>query len=324
VHASVEPTTCSPRLASWLAVGLAAVFASEDALAEPAAPPSTVPSPEVTEVAAPNGPSWAFGSPAGEVALATASLLSLAAYMSPQQASDWGPASVVPHDARYASQSNVTGSFFGTGLAMLSGVGLEVAFYQKQRDPAAFVRAMRSSLVEAEALALTSGLTGGLKALTERCQPRAYDGLSCVGGEHDAFPFGHTSTIASIAGVRLVHALRSGSGAEARVVSLALAEAATVATGALRTASGAHSWDDELGGFLLGHGVGALVALAHPWTSNEKPPAPPTALREVPGAADPTELPLATPGGPTLGGGVLRELLGFLEARVGLRCRHAR
>jgi membrane-associated phospholipid phosphatase len=145
-------------------------------------------------------------------------------------------------------------------------------------------------------------VTGALKALTGRCRPRAHDGRTCVGGEYDAFPSGHTSTIASIAGVRLVHALRSGPGSEARFVSLALAEAATVATGALRIASGAHSWDDVLGGFALGHGIGALVALAHPWSATERPPAPPIALREVPGAAGPTELPLATPSGPTLGG----------------------
>jgi hypothetical protein len=131
------------RRASALSVALAATLASRGALADPAPPAIAAPSPEA---AAPNGPGWAFGSPAGEVALATASLLSLAAYMTPQQASDWVPAAARPHDPSYASLSNVTGAFFGAGLAMLSGVGLELAYYQRQREPAAFVRALRSSL----------------------------------------------------------------------------------------------------------------------------------------------------------------------------------
>lgn len=265
--------------------------------------PSTAPSPEAEATPPmPNGPGWAFGAPGGEVALASFSLLALAAYALPQQASGWGPAAVAPHEPAAASLSNVTGAFFGTGLAMAGGLGLEFAYYRSQRDSAALVRALRSTLVEAEALALTSGLTGGLKALTGRCRPRASNGVTCVGGEYDAFPSGHTSTIASVAGVRLVHALRSGGGATARHVSLALAEAATLATGVLRVAAGAHSWDDVLGGFLLGHGIGALVALAHPWEPTARPPSAPVPLREIPGAAGPTELPLAGPTGAAWGG----------------------
>ena len=59
-------------------------------------------------------------------------------------------------------------------------------------------------------------------------------------------------------------ALRSDGSSGPRFVSFAWAEAATLTTGLLRMGAGAHSWEDVLVGWVVGHGVGALVAMAHP------------------------------------------------------------
>jgi membrane-associated phospholipid phosphatase len=289
---------------SLLPLTAGAALLSSSALATP---PSPEPEPATTSArsaAATDGPGWAFGEPFAEVALATASLLSLTAGAIPQRTSTWAPAALRPSNATWSHLSDVTGAFLGTGLAVASGVGLELAYYRARGDREPFVRALRSAMVEAEAVAMTTGVTMALKSLSGRCRPRAYDGRSCVGGEFDAFPSGHTSPIAAVAGVRLVHAIRSPGPSTARYVGFALAETASVVTAALRVAAGAHSWDDVLAGWGLGHGIGALMALAHPWTG--PPPATPTSspppLVEVPGIGGPTELPVATPRGPTLSG----------------------
>ena len=265
-----------------------------------------VPSPEPTEAATStfstpsgNGPGWAFGSPWGEVGLAAASLLSMTTAAVPQQSSSWGPAATRPPDPVWSHLSDVTGAYFGTGLAMLSGVGLEYAYYRGQGEAEPLARALRTSLEEAEAVAMTTGATMLLKSLTGRCRPRAYDGTSCVGGEFDAFPSGHTSPVAAVAGVRLVHAIRSPGPSTARYVSFALAEAASVLTGALRVGAGAHSWDDVVAGWGLGHAIGALIAVGHPWPSRGAPPVRPA---EIAGAASATELPSSPMRAPTIGG----------------------
>ncbi|MBM4358693.1 MAG: phosphatase PAP2 family protein [Deltaproteobacteria bacterium] len=282
--------------------GLAAspALASERTPSPEAAPPETSTVPTGT----PDGPGWAFGNPFAEVALAGVSLLSLTAGALPQQSSSWAPAAQRPANATWSGLSDVTGADFGTGLAMLGGVGLELAYYRARGDREPFVRAMRSALVEAEAVALTTGTTMALKALTGRCRPRAYAGGACVGTEYDAFPSGHTSPTAAVAGVRLVHAVRAPGPATARYVSFALAETASVVTGVLRVAAGAHSWDDVVAGWALGHGIGALMALAHPWTPSTPlaPPGSGVPLAEIPGIGGPTELPIPSPRAPTLGG----------------------
>jgi membrane-associated phospholipid phosphatase len=292
-----------PRALMALAMLLSS-FSAATAFAEAPSPEREHAAEASAAVAAarePNGPGWAFGSPAAEVALSAASLASLAAFAIPQQRSSWGPTAEAPSNATLGLISDFTGSYAGTGLAMLGGLGFEVAYYRAQGDPSPWVRALRSSLVEAEAVAMTSGTTLALKSITGRCRPRAWGNGTCGGGEYDAFPSGHTSVISAVAGARFVNAMRSPGNATARFVSFGIAEAASLVTGALRVGAGAHSWNDVLGGYVLGHGIGALMALAHPWRPSDLPGTT-IPLRELEGAARPTELPISVPTAPTIAG----------------------
>jgi membrane-associated phospholipid phosphatase len=248
-----------------------------------------------------NGPDWAFGNPIGELFVTLGSALTLATIAIPQQSTGWAPSSHTKHNPTIGRISDFTGNVWGTGIAMLGGYGLEVTYYSQNGADKPWLRALRTSLIEAEAVAATAGITFGLKSLTGRCRPRAYSNGACLDGQSDAFPSGHTSSIAAVAGVRLVNAIASKGKSGARYASFALAEAASIATGALRMGAGAHSWEDVAVGWGIGHLTGAAFALMHKWL-----PVPAAAttvpIQELPGAAHATELPLGTPRGPTFGG----------------------
>lgn len=218
-----------------------------------------------------NGPDWAFGHPAGEVVLGTVSALSLVAVAIPQRATNWGPDEGRPHDRWYGFASDFTGAVIGAVWQLAAGYGLEVSYYRDNDVSQTYRRAWRTVLVDSEATLLGLGLTYVIKRLTGRCRPRAWrEDAVGVGRcdpdrpEHDAFPSGHTVTVSALAGSRLVLGARSQGASETRYGAFAFAEAASLVTGALRVLAGAHSWEDVLGGWGLGHGVGALVAFAHP------------------------------------------------------------
>ena len=213
----------------------------------------------------PNGPEWAFGAPAGEAILGTACLLSLATYFMPQRITEWGAYSSRPRDDVAGGISDYTGAFMGSVLQILGGYATEAVYYDQNQARVPLERAFRTSLVDLEAMTLSSGLTLGIKRIAGRCRPRSWKDGRCgpKAAENDAFPSGHTSPIAAIAGARLALALRSEGDDAPRWAAFGFAEGATILTGALRVAAGAHSWEDVVGGFVLGNSVGILVAVTH-------------------------------------------------------------
>lgn len=237
-----------PRLAV-AAVSAALVSSAADGSAEPSRP----------------GP--AFGSEAGEVALAVAAAGTLTARFIPQRKSDWGPSHAAEFEFDVGLVSDYVGAGIGAGLQIAAGYALETSYLAShdQRGPA--VSALRTAVIEVESLMLSGGLTTAVKKLVGRCRPRAYRYSRCEGGEYDAFPSGHTSAVGSFGGSRLVTVLRSDpddARAGIRWASFGLAEAGIVAAGTLRVAAHAHSWEDVVGGALLGHAAGILIAIAHP------------------------------------------------------------
>jgi len=233
-----------------------------------------------------NGPDWAFGHPAGEVVVGGVSALSLLAIALPQRASEWGPSGARAHVPWASFASDFTGAAIGAVWQLAGGYGLEVSYYRDNDLSDSYRRAWRTVLVDGEAVLLGMGLTYTLKRLTGRCRPRAWrvdpEGRGQCDPErpeHDAFPSGHTVTVSAIAGSRLVLGARSQGASAARYGAFAFAEAASLLTGALRALAGAHSWEDVLGGWGLGHAAGALVAFAHPMVTlpQSSTPSPPNA-----------------------------------------------
>ncbi len=218
----------------------------------------------------PNGPDWAFGHPAGEAAVSALGALSLAAFLLPQRASGWAPSSEQQAGEHADVLSDLSGGIFGATVQMAAGHGLESRYYASAdvADPGA--RALRTTLVEIESLVLVGGITEAIKRLSGRCRPRAWQRelgrCNPDHPEHDAFPSGHTSAVAAVAGARLAVALRSQGPSTPRSLAFGMAEAASLVTAALRMMAGAHSWEDVTAGWAIGHAVGGLVSLAHPMT----------------------------------------------------------
>lgn len=219
---------------------------------------------EAREPSAPNYPGFAFGAPAGEALLAIGAALSNAAIQIPQQRTGWGPDAPHPFDPAADRVSDFTGAFGGSGIALAAGYGLEAAYFGDAGVRGGGVYALRGPLVDLEAALLSTGVVQGLKRLTARCRPRYFVDGTCTNEERDAFPSGHTSPISGIAGARLVLAAQTQGSAGFRWGSFGLAEVMAITTAALRVKAGMHSWTDVGAGFLLGHAIGALVALAHP------------------------------------------------------------
>ena len=80
-----------------------------------------------------------------------------------------------------------------------------------------------------------------------------------------------TTTAPAFLKARLNLALRTTGDAAPRLGALAVAEAATVVTMALRIGSGAHSWQDVGAGMILGHVTGFAIAAIHPIAPSEAP-----------------------------------------------------
>jgi membrane-associated phospholipid phosphatase len=224
----------------------------------------------------PNRPDWAFGSPWGEVGTAAVCGASMASFFLPQRRSVWGPWSPRESDETYGIISDFTGAFVGTTILMTGTYFLEAGYYGVSGAEAPFSVALRSTLIELEATTLASGIAIGIKRLAGRCRPRAWREGKCgtVDTDYDAFPSGHTTPVAAVAGARFALAINTLGGARGyRYASFALAEGATVFTAVLRVAAGAHSWEDVLGGWIIGHGTGMLLAYLHPMidANDERP-----------------------------------------------------
>ncbi len=211
-----------------------------------------------------DAPDWAFGEPAAEVALAATSALFMAAYALPQAVSDWAPSTEQTRNDHYGEASDYTGSVVGTSWQLVGSWALEGGYYDERGIADPYGRALRTSLMDTEAVLLATGITTALKRLTARCRPRAWRDGRCAGGEYNAFPSGHVTPVAALAGSRLVLAAQSDSGAVRRQLAFGFAEGTTLATGALRILAGAHSWEDVVVAWTIGHVTGALTALAHP------------------------------------------------------------
>ncbi|XYI00227.1 phosphatase PAP2 family protein [Sorangium sp. So ce1128] len=214
----------------------------------------------------PAAPDWAFGTPGGEVAVVAACTASLATYLLPQRRSAWGAASSEERNEAIGLASDLTGATVGTLLLLGSGYALEGSYLAGAGVPDPYSRALRTSLIEVEAAALSTGLSNMIKRLSGRCRPRSWRTDRCgeTDLDFDAFPSGHTTPVAAIAGARLNLALRTTGDAAPRLGALALAEVATVVTMALRIGSGAHSWQDVGAGMILGHVTGFAIAAIHP------------------------------------------------------------
>ncbi|WP_437533801.1 phosphatase PAP2 family protein [Sorangium sp. So ce726] len=221
--------------------------------------------------AGPAAPDWAFGTPGGEAALAAACTASLATYLLPQRRSGWGAASSEERNDAIGLASDITGAAVGTLLLLGSGYALEGSYLAGAGVPRPYARALRTSLIEVEAVALSTGLSNVIKRLSGRCRPRSWRTDRCgeTDLDFDAFPSGHTTPVAAIAGARLNLALRTTGDAAPRLGALALAEAATVVTMALRIGAGAHSWQDVGAGMILGHVTGFAIAAIHPIQPSE-------------------------------------------------------
>jgi membrane-associated phospholipid phosphatase len=228
-------------------------------------------------------PDWAFGELGAEIALGAGTLGSLAFWFLPQKESEWGPAEAREESEAWGIAADFSGAWLGSVSGMISGWGLEVSYYNEHHLRDGYLNALRTTIIDGEATSLASGLTFLLKRTTGRCRPRAYHDGKCDGDEYDAFPSGHTAPVAALAGVRLVLALGSTQFVSQRWVAFGVTEAGSIATAAFRVLAGAHSWDDVLGGWILGHATGSLMALAHPLEdvtrasqTEPEPPAPGT------------------------------------------------
>ncbi|WP_437298386.1 phosphatase PAP2 family protein [Sorangium sp. So ce426] len=221
--------------------------------------------------AGPAAPDWAFGAPGGEAALAAACTASLATYLLPQRRSGWGAASSEERNDAIGLASDITGAAAGTLLLLGGGYALEGSYLAGAGIRRPYARALRTSLIEVEAVALSTGLSNVIKRLSGRCRPRSWRTDRCgeTDLDFDAFPSGHTTPVAAIAGARLNLALRTTGDAAPRLGALALAEAATVVTMALRIGAGAHSWQDVGAGMILGHVTGFAIAAVHPIRPSE-------------------------------------------------------
>jgi membrane-associated phospholipid phosphatase len=229
----------------------------------------------------PNGPDWAFGYPAGEALLGAGCILSLAAWFLPQRITTWGPYSPRDRNDELGAISDYSGAFVGSMFQVLGGYVTEAIYYDRNDAKVPLERALRTSLVDLEAVVIGSGLTIGIKRISGRCRPRSWKDGRCgpKQAENDAFPSGHTTPLAAIAGARLTLALRSDGDDAPRWLAFGFAEGATLLTGVLRVLAGAHSWEDVVGGWALGTSVGALVGLTHqlvpvPVKSGQTGPAP--------------------------------------------------
>ncbi len=223
----------------------------------------------------PNHPGFAFGSPAGEALFALGIGLSNAASALPQRDTGWGPDAHHAHDPVIDRVSDFTGAYGGAAIAILSGYGLETAYFGDAGSRGGGVYALHGALVELESAGLSRAVVDALKRLTGRCRPRYFLDGACTSQVRDAFPSGHTAPMGAIAGARLWTATQTEGPAGFRWANFGIAEAMALTTGVLRVKAGMHSWTDVGTGIVLGHAIGLLVALAHPMRHVDRADYPP-------------------------------------------------
>jgi membrane-associated phospholipid phosphatase len=213
-----------------------------------------------------NEPDWAFSEPAMEPVVAGVCAASLLTFLVPQKRSGWGARGEVDPGDLSDLVSDFTGAAGGALFLGATGYVLEAAYYQTDGVRYPFARALKTTMIDVEALALSAGLTAFLKRTAGRCRPRAWRAGVCEDDDdaHTSFPSGHTSAVSGIAGARLVLAARSTGPIEFRLAGFALAETSSIVTAILRVTSGAHSVDDVTAGWILGHVTGSFVAIVHP------------------------------------------------------------
>ncbi len=207
------------------------------------------------------GSDWIAREPGVEVAVSLAVLAANTTMFIPQQKSGWAPSwRRAPHEG-YTVASDLTGAILGTTWQLSTGFALEAAYFARHGvdDPAA--AAARTTLIDLQSVTLAVAITTALKRLTGRCRPRSVRRTGC--DEYTGFPSGHVVMPSALAGSRLLLALRSPDAGE-RYGAFGLMESMSLATAAFRMLAGAHSWEDVLGGWLVGHATGSIIALAHP------------------------------------------------------------
>lgn len=151
------------------------------------------------------------------------------------------------------------------GMGVTLGLGVVVERWGRDARGADLLRA---TLVMGEAAAMTLGIVGITKNLVGECRPRAWNDATgaCdaqVVDDRRAFPSGHTSPLAAMAGASLGMVLFP-TGRRAVYWPL-VATATTLAASnlVLRVAAGAHTWVDTGTGFALGFSVGLATAALH-------------------------------------------------------------
>ena len=209
-------------------------------------------------------PDFAFGDPAGEVGVASFAATANLTLFLPQHVGTWLPSTANAIDPVADTWSYMVGGLGGAVLSLGAGYVFEASYLAVEHASQPGVQALYEVGVEAESVALTTAITSLVKRLVGRCRPRGFGPGGCT--EHDAFPSGHTSAVAALAGARIVLLAQTpaGDGFGLRAASVGFAEAGTALTAILRVAAGAHSWEDVLTGAAVGHLTGMLVAFAHP------------------------------------------------------------
>jgi hypothetical protein len=204
---------------------------------------------------------WIAREPGVEIGVSVAAVLANGTSFIPQQKSGWGPSWKRRQHDEYGDPSDLTGNVLGSSWMLVAGYALEVEYYSRHgvADPAE--AAGRTVLIDLQSLGFAVGIASLFKRLAGRCRPRAWSARGC--DEHNSFPSGHTVMPSALAGSRLLLALRSTDAPE-RYAAFGITEAMSLTTAALRMLAGAHSWEDVLGGWLIGHATGSIVSLAHP------------------------------------------------------------
>ena len=104
--------------------------------------------------------------------LALACAATLTSRFLPQVESDWGPS----HAAEFAFDTGLVSDYTGAGVGSVlqigAGYGFETAYLASHGDVQPAIGALRTAVIEAEALMLSGGLTQAIKRLAGRCRPR--------------------------------------------------------------------------------------------------------------------------------------------------------
>lgn len=209
----------------------------------------------------PVGVDWIAREPGVEIAVSALAVASHTVGFAGQHSRRWGPSWRRPREPIADTASDLTGALLGVSWQLAATYALDVEYFSRLGVEDPTEAAGRTTLVDLQSVVLATGITIAFKKLVGRCRPRAVHSIGC--SEFDGFPSGHTVTPSALAGSRLVLAVRSTDAAE-RYAAFGLAESMALLTGALRMLAGAHSWEDVLGGWAIGHATGSLLALAHP------------------------------------------------------------